>query len=84
VYEFHIDDSVACLRVSGGRVWVTPGPGADPTDVTVRASAKTIAGMVGRTLTSQEAIAAGRLQVTGERTAVAALSDVIEKRLAPH
>jgi DNA-binding HxlR family transcriptional regulator len=84
VYEFHIDDSVACLHVSAGRVWVTPGPSAAPSDVTVRASAKTVAAMVGRTLTSQDAIAAGRLQVTGERAAAAALSGVIEKRLAPH
>ncbi|RZT18295.1 HxlR family transcriptional regulator [Mycobacterium sp. BK558] len=83
VYEFHIDDSVACLRVSGGRVWVTPGPDNQPSDVTVRASAKTVAAMVGRTLTAREAITQGRLEVTGERTAAAALTDVVERRLAP-
>jgi putative sterol carrier protein len=81
-YEFHIGNSVACLRVSGGDVTVTPGPSPTPPDVTVRASAKTIAAMVGRTITTGEAMAKGRLEVTGEPAAVAALTDVIEKRLA--
>ena len=84
VYEFHIDESVACLRVGTGRAWVTPGPSAVPGDVTVRASAKTVAAMMGRTLTAREAIAQGLLDVTGEQAAVAALTDVIERRLAPH
>jgi DNA-binding HxlR family transcriptional regulator len=82
VYEFHIDDSVACLRLLDGRVTVTPGPPATPGDVTVRASASTVASIVGRKIAVHDALADGRLEVTGEPAAVAALVGVIEKRLA--
>ncbi|MDA2891902.1 winged helix-turn-helix transcriptional regulator [Mycolicibacterium sp. BiH015] len=82
VYEFHIDDSAACLRLLDGRVTVTPGPPTTPGDVTVRASASTVASIVGRKIAVHDALADGRLEVTGEPAAVAALVGVIEKRLA--
>ncbi|MFB1295749.1 winged helix-turn-helix transcriptional regulator [Mycobacterium sp. pW049] len=82
VYEFHIDDSVACLRLLDGRVTVTPGAPAIPGDVTVRASASTVASIVGRKLAVEDALADGRLEVTGEPAAVAALVGVIERRLS--
>lgn len=82
VYEFHIDDSVACLRLLDGRVTVTPGAPAVPGDVTVRASASTVASIVGRKLAVEDALADGRLEVTGEPAAVAALVGVIERRLS--
>lgn len=82
VYEFRIDDSVACLRLLDGRVTVTPGPPATTGDVTVRASAATVASIVGRKIDVHDALADGRLEVTGEPAAVAALVGVIEKRLA--
>lgn len=82
VYEFRIGDSVACLRLLDGRVTVTPGPPATTGDVTVRASAATVASIVGRKIDVHDALADGRLEVTGEPAAVAALVGVIEKRLA--
>lgn len=82
VYEFHIDDSVACLRLLDGRVTVTPGAPATPGDVTVRSSASTVASIVGRKIAVHDALADGRLEVTGDPAAVAALVGVIEKRLA--
>lgn len=82
VYEFQIDDSVACLRLLDGRVTVTPGAPATPGDVTVRSSAATVASIVGRKIAVDDALADGTLEVTGEPAAVAALVGVIEKRLA--
>ena len=60
---------------------VTPGKSPTPSDVTVRASAPTIAALVGGKVTLTEAIAQGRLDVTGDGVAIAALLGVIEKRL---
>lgn len=52
VYEFNIGDSSACLRIRGGRVSVRPGKSPTPSDVTVRASAPTVAALVGQKLGS--------------------------------
>ncbi len=82
VYEFHIDDSVACLRLQHGRVTVTPGPSATPCDVTVRSSASTVAAIVGRKVALDDALADGRLEMAGTPAAVAALVGVTEKRLS--
>ena len=81
MYEFDIDDSTACLRIDDGRVSVTPGKSPTPSDVTVRASAPTIAALVGRKVTLTDAIAQGSLAVTGDGVAITALLGVIEKRL---
>ena len=61
---------------------MTPGKSATPSDVTVRASAPTIAALVGGKLTLTDAFAQGSLDVTGDGVAIAALLAVIEKRLA--
>lgn len=82
VYEFHIDDSTACLRLREGHVTVTPGPPATPGDVTVRSSASTVAAIVGRKLAVDTALDDGRLSISGDEKAVATLVGVIEKRLA--
>lgn len=80
-YEFTIDDSAACLRICEGRVSVTPGKSAAPSDVSVSVSAPTIAALVGCRISLSDAIDEGRLEVTGEPVAAAALLGVIEKRL---
>ncbi|MDG4663649.1 winged helix-turn-helix transcriptional regulator [Mycobacterium sp. 236(2023)] len=82
VYEFHIDDSSACLRLLDGKVTVTPGAPATPGDVTVRSSATTVAAIVGHRITLDDAVADGSLAMSGEPAAAAALVGVIEKRLA--
>ncbi|BBY73637.1 HxlR family transcriptional regulator [Mycolicibacterium parafortuitum] len=82
VYEFHIDDSVAHLRLHDGAVTVIPGPPPTPGDVTVRASAPTVAAIVGRNIALGDAVADGRLETSGDPTAIAALVTVIERHLA--
>ncbi|GAB3217042.1 winged helix-turn-helix transcriptional regulator [Mycolicibacterium hippocampi] len=81
VYEFNIGDSSACLRIRGGRVSVRPGKSPTPSDVTVRASAPTVAALVGQKLGLAEAVDDGLLDVSGDPSAVAALLSVIDKRL---
>ncbi|GJF12437.1 HxlR family transcriptional regulator [Mycolicibacterium cyprinidarum] len=82
LYEFNIGDSTACLRFRGSKVSVRPGKSATPSDVTVRATAPTIAALVGGKVTVAEAIAQDLLKVTGDPTAIATLLAIIEKRLA--
>lgn len=81
LYEFHIGDSVACLKVRDGRVSVSPGPSLGPSDVTVRATATAIAGLLGQKIQLPDAIADGHIEVTGDPDAIAVLVRVIEKRL---
>jgi DNA-binding HxlR family transcriptional regulator len=82
VYEFRIDDSVACLRIAGGEVSVIAGASPAPADVIITSSAPTVASIVGRKTTLEEAGAKGDMTVTGDRAASRALLAVIEKRLA--
>lgn len=82
VYEFHIDDSTACLRLRDGGVTVTPGPPASPGDVVVRSRASTIAEIVGHRIAVADALADGSLEITGDADKISALVGVIEKRLA--
>ena len=81
VFEFHIDDSTACLYVRGGRASVRPGPSATPADVTVRASARTVVSLVGGIDTLAEAIEQGRIEVTGDPVAIQALLTGVGKGL---
>lgn len=82
VYEFHVEDSTACLQIRDGRASVRPGPCATPVDVTVRATAKAIAAVVGQKDRLQDAVAAGRIEVTGDPAAIAILTGAVEKHLA--
>ncbi|AFM15568.1 putative transcriptional regulator [Mycolicibacterium chubuense NBB4] len=81
-YEFHIGDSVACLRVAAGTVSVTAGPSPTPADVVVSAGAATIAAVIGGKVTFSEAAAGGDVEVTGDSAAQAALVTMVEKSLA--
>lgn len=82
VYAFNIDDSTACLKFRGGRISVRPGKPATPSDVTVRASAPTVAALIGRKIAVTDAVAQGLLELTGDAAAITALLGLIEKRLA--
>ncbi|WP_396893693.1 hypothetical protein [[Mycobacterium] wendilense] len=77
-----MDDTSACLRVLDGKATVTPGPNAEPSDVTVRCAAPTIAAIVGRALTIEAALSDGKFDVSGDPAAVAALLELIERMLA--
>lgn len=81
-YEFHIDDSTACLHIGAGRMWVTPGisPAAEGV-VVIRTTAESLAAIVGQRTTIADALDDGRLEVTGDATAVAALFAIVERRL---
>lgn len=81
VYEFHIDDSTAHLRVRDGWASVRPGPSATPATVTVRAGARTVAALVGGIGTLDEAVEQGRIEATGDRRAIKALLAGVGKRL---
>lgn len=80
VYQFHIDDSSAWLRVRAGRMRVTAGENPDR-DVTIRTTAATFLGIAGRHVTLGEAITRGDLEVTGDPAAMAELTGIVERRL---
>ncbi|MDY6997124.1 MAG: winged helix-turn-helix transcriptional regulator [Actinomycetota bacterium] len=82
VYEFHIGDSAACLHLHSGKVAVTPGPCPSTPDVTIRASAPTIAALSGGKTTLAEARRSGDLEVAGDTTASAVLTELVERQLA--
>jgi DNA-binding HxlR family transcriptional regulator len=82
VYEFTIDDSTACLRLRGGKASVRPGKSATPSDVSVHATAATIAALLGNRVTVADAVAQGLLEITGDPAAIDTLLGVIEKRLS--
>jgi DNA-binding HxlR family transcriptional regulator len=83
VYVFHIDDSTAYLHIRGREVTVRPGPSATPADVTVRASAQTVAELVGRRRTLAEAVQQGSVEVRGDAAAMKAMLAAIGNRLRP-
>ena len=80
VYQFHIDNSSAWLRVRGRQMRVKAGENPDA-DVTIRTSAATFLAIGGRHVTLREAIAHGELDVTGDAAAMAALTGIVERRL---
>ena len=82
VYEFHIGESVACLRLRAGRLSVAPGPAKTPADVTIRAAPPTIAALLGGQLTLTEATDSGDVAMSGDQQAAAALIALIESHLA--
>lgn len=81
VFEFHIDDSTAHLRMLDGSVTVTSGPSSTPGDVTVRCQAATIAAIVGGQLSIEDALDDGRLDVSGDPSTVTTLLGVLERML---
>ncbi|MET4427849.1 MULTISPECIES: helix-turn-helix domain-containing protein [unclassified Mycolicibacterium] len=80
-FEFQIDESVARLRIRDGHTTVTPGAGEKPSDVTIRASAATIAAIAGSRVTLGDAVTRGHLHATGDQTAIATLLNIVERRL---
>ncbi len=80
VYQFHIDDSSAWLRVRAGRMRVAAGENPDA-DVTIVTTAATFLAIAGRHVTLREAIAHGDLEVTGDPAAMAELTGIVERRL---
>jgi DNA-binding HxlR family transcriptional regulator len=82
LYEFHIGDSVACLRIRDGRMSVSPGPAVTTADVVVRASASVLGSIAGQRTTMAEAVRAGLVEATGDPAAIGALIGIVEGSLS--
>lgn len=81
VYEFHVDDSVACLRVRNGRLSVRTGPSPTPADVVIRTTRRVVSAIAGRRTTITEAIADGKIGAEGDPAAVARLAGIVDARI---
>jgi len=82
LYEFHIGDSVACLRIRDGRMSVAPGPADTPADVVVRTSAGVLGAIAGQRTTMAEAVGAGQVEATGDATAIGVLVEIVERSVS--
>ena len=69
-WEFRIDEATFTLRVDDGRVIPSSGAAKDP-DLVVRMDTDTLAALFSRTLSAQDALAAGRVAVEGSPKALA-------------
>jgi DNA-binding HxlR family transcriptional regulator len=81
VYEFHVDDSVACLRVRDGRMSVKTGPCAERADVVVRTTRKVVAAIAGQRTTITDAIADGQIDAEGDPAAAARFAAIVDERI---
>jgi DNA-binding HxlR family transcriptional regulator/putative sterol carrier protein len=77
-YEFRIDNSRMWARISDGHVTVRAGEPEEPADLTVETDLQTFVGLGFHTISPEEAIASGRMRVSGDveagRRALAILS----------
>ena len=81
MYEFRVDDSVACLRVRDGRLSVRTGPCKEPADVVVRMTRKTVSAIAGQRTTITDAIKDGQIKAEGDAAAVAGLASIVDDRI---
>lgn len=82
LYEFHIGDSVACLRLRDGRMSVVPGLAGTTADVVVRTSAGVLGSIAGQRITMAEAVGTGQVEATGDPAATGVLIDIVERSLS--
>ncbi|MGW0637671.1 winged helix-turn-helix transcriptional regulator [Nocardia salmonicida] len=80
-YEFHIDDSVARLRVSDGEVDVVTGNGGTSADAVLRCDSATAAALAGGRTTLADAITAGLIQAEGQPESLAELLELLSSQL---
>lgn len=81
VYEFHIDDSIACLRVRDGRMSVRSGANSTSADAVVRMTRNLVAEIAGQRITVTDAIRNGDIAVEGDPEAVARLAAIVDGRI---
>jgi len=81
VYEFHVDDSVACLRVRDGRLSVRTGANPTPADVVVRTTRKVVSAIAGQRTTIADAIADGQVTTEGDPAAAARFAAIVDERI---
>ncbi|MFD6104987.1 winged helix-turn-helix transcriptional regulator [Nocardia salmonicida] len=80
-YEFHIDDSVARLRVSDGKVDVVTGNDGTSADAVLRCDSATAAALAGGRMTLADAITAGLIQAEGQPESLAELLELLSSQL---
>ncbi|MDL4817343.1 winged helix-turn-helix transcriptional regulator [Actinomadura opuntiae] len=83
VYEFHIDDSTAHLRIQDGRVHIVPGAADGRADVTIRSGSSTLAAIAAGRLDLTEALQAGHVEADGAAMALATLLKLLQAHLQP-
>lgn len=81
VYEFHIGESAACLRIRRGRMSVRGGTAPEPADVIVRSTREVLSDLVGQRMTVAEAVADGRIEAEGDPDEVARLAAIVDGRI---
>ena len=81
VYEFHIDDSTAHLRVRNGRMTARGGAAPEGADATVRTTREVVSAIVGQRTTVAEAIAEGRIEADGDPDEVSRLATLVDGRI---
>jgi DNA-binding HxlR family transcriptional regulator len=81
IYEFHVDDSVACLRVRGGRMSVRTGLCATPADVVIRTTRTVVAAIAGQRTTITDAIADGEIDMEGDPAAATRFAAIVDERI---
>jgi DNA-binding MarR family transcriptional regulator len=81
IYEFHVDDSVACLRVRGGRMSVRTGSCETPADVVIRTTRTVVAAIAGQRTTITEAIADGEIDMEGHPAAATRFAAIVDERI---
>ncbi|TCJ96749.1 winged helix-turn-helix transcriptional regulator [Nocardia alba] len=80
-YEFHIDDSVARLRVRDGEVDVVMEKSATPADAVLRCASATAAALAGGRMTVADALTAGLIQAEGQPESLAELLELLNSQL---
>jgi DNA-binding HxlR family transcriptional regulator/putative sterol carrier protein len=74
-YEFRIDDDVLHVRIEDGSAHVRHGPASEP-DLVVTMDSGTLGTVLSRRLSFLEAVERGRIEVEGDRTALARFADL--------
>lgn len=80
-YEFHIDDSVARLRVRDGAVDVVEGKSATSADAVLRCDSATVAALAGARMTLTDALTDGLIQAEGQPESLAELLELLNSQL---
>ncbi|WP_344260892.1 winged helix-turn-helix transcriptional regulator [Actinomadura napierensis] len=83
VYEFHVDDSTAHLRIQDGQAHIAPGVADGQADVTIRSDSSALAAIAAGRLDITEALEAGQIEADGEATALTTLLELLHAHLHP-
>ncbi|WP_157186135.1 SCP2 sterol-binding domain-containing protein [Nocardia jiangxiensis] len=80
-YEFHIDDSVARMRISDGRAEITTGTSEIPATAVLRSDAATVGAIAGGRHTVTDAVMHGRIRPEGDPEALQTLLTLLNTQV---